>query len=82
MDHRKHAARSRERMKGYAGGGMVSDRPSDAQLFGPENEPGPTDNPRDYSRNPASLSEKVVGAAKVYGQLGSDFVDRAKKALK
>jgi hypothetical protein len=45
-------------------------------------EPGPTDNPRDYGKYPASLSEKAAGLLHVYGQLGSDFVDMAKKAMK
>lgn len=73
-------ASRREKMGHYADGGSV--RSSDAQIFGPENEPGPTDNPRDYGRYPASLGEKISGVAKLYGQMAGDLYDKAKRATK
>jgi hypothetical protein len=53
----------------------------DSDEKSPTPEPGPTDNPRDYGKYPASLSEKAAGLLKVYGQLGSDFIAMAKKGL-
>lgn len=78
MNHRKHAERSRERMKAYASGGSVGDADSalSSKMRSEQESAGWADSNKGQGPTPANLRTKQWNDAVD----GPDFADRRARA--